>query len=542
MVAGLIGRKADAFAALLDGTSKAGTQDPALAHLAQLTQRLSSVPQPSAAFKSALRQQLVHAAAHPAAAAPAAAGALHTVPRPRVSPGHGAGSGGTGGIAGSGAGGSSSAIMGLGKSAPLWIKLFTGVTAAAVSATGVGVGAHRALPGDPFYGIKKQVEAVQLDLASGAREKATTQLGFAQARINELKQLIKRDHVTPDSKLSAATAGHIRGLLEAWAEDAGVATTSLIEQIRGLGSKASTAQLSAELRKTLATFTTASFSQIGALLADVPAGPLQSLTVSALGYLQRVDGVLGGNPAKLIQELPIPLSAIPDLAAVIPQLNLPVGLGSTGSQPPIGSVLPSAAGKLLPSPLTSALASPLANLTHPITSLALPTQLPTVKLPTSGSGAITLPGPSLLPSDSALSGVIANLGGAAGSGADGGLAGTISGVTGSVGKTVTGVTGSAGSVGSTVNGVTGSVGSTVNGVTGSVGSTVNGATGAVTGSGGSSAGSGVTGAVGNVAGAVSGTVGTVTGGLTSSSGPALPLPTAIPTLPPLPSTKLPGLG
>ncbi|HEX4015837.1 MAG TPA: DUF5667 domain-containing protein, partial [Frankiaceae bacterium] len=216
MVAGLVGRKADAFAALLDGTGKAGSQDPALAHLAQLTQRLSAVPQPSAAFKSALREQLVHAAAHPASGSLSTGalhtGAVHTVPRPRVSPGHGAGSGGSGagGIAGSGASGSSSALMSLGKSAPLWIKLFTGVTAAAVSATGVGVGAHRALPGDPFYGIKKQVEAVQLDLASGAREKATTQLGFAQARINELKQLIKRDHITPNSKLSAAAEGHIR--------------------------------------------------------------------------------------------------------------------------------------------------------------------------------------------------------------------------------------------------------------------------------------------------------------------------------------------
>ena len=535
MVAGLVGRKADAFAALLDGSSKAGTQDPALAHLAQLTQRLSSVPQPSAAFKSALREQLVHAAAHPATAS-SVAGALHTVPRPRVSPGHGAGSGGA---AGTGAGGSSSAIMGLGKSAPLWIKLFTGVTAAAVSATGVGIGAHRALPGDPFYGIKKQVEAVQLDLASGAREKATTQLGFAQARINELKQLIKRDHVTPTAKLSSATEGHIRGLLQAWAEDAGVATTSLIQQIRALGSKSSTAELSAELRKTLATFTSGSFSQLGALLADVPAGPLQSLTVSALGYLQRVDGVLGGNPAALIQQLPIPLSAIPNLSNVLPQLNLPAGLVSTGTVPSVGAI--TGGGKLPTTPLTSALVSPLGKLPNPATSLSLPTQIPTVTLPTSGAGGIKLPvTPSLgglLPSDGALTGVLNNLGGAAVSGADGGLTGTVSGVTGGVGKTVTGVTG-------TVSGVTSTVGGTVKGVTGAVGTTVGGVTGAVTGSGGSSTVSGVTGAAGStvsgVTGAVSGTVATVTGGLTSSEGPALPLPTALPTLPPLPT--LPGLG
>ena len=392
MVAGLVGRKADAFAALLDGTSKT-PQDPALAHLAKLTQRLSSVPQPSPAFKSALRQQLVHAAAHPAAAASTASGALHTVPRPRVSPGHGTGAGGA---AGSGASGTSSAIMGLGKSAPIWIKIFSGIAAATVAGTGVGVGAHRALPGDPFYGIKKQVEAVQLDLASGARDKATTQLGFAHARINELKELIKRDHITPTSTLSSAAAGHVRGLLQAWAEDAGVATTSLIEQIRGLGSSASTAKLSAELRQTLASFTSQSFGQIGALLADVPTGPLQSLTVSALGYLQRVDGVLGGNPATLIQQLPIPLSSIPNLAAVIPQLNLPAGL-STGSLPSITSVLPGGkGGVVIPNPLPSGIASPHAKLPKAISSLVIPTAIPTISLPKTGAGGVSLPSTGML--------------------------------------------------------------------------------------------------------------------------------------------------
>ncbi len=526
MVAGLVGRKADAFAALLDGSGKAGTQDPALAHLAQLTQRLSAVPQPSAAFKSALREQLVHAAAHPATAS-SVAGALHTVPRPRVSPGHGAGSGGTGGVAGTGAGGSSSAIMGLGKSAPLWIKLFTGVTAAAVSATGVGVGAHRALPGDPFYGIKKQVEAVQLDLASGAREKASTQLGFAQARINELKQLIKRDHVTPGSKLSSATEGHIRGLLETWAEDAGVATTSLLQQIRGLGSSSSTAALSAELRKTLATFTSGSFSQIGALLADVPAGPLQSLTVSALGYLQRVDGVLGGNPATLIQQLPIPLSAIPNLTNVLPQLNLPAGLASGASVPSISSIT----GGTLPTvPLSSALTSPLGKVSKAVTSLTLPSKIPTVAVPTTGAGGIADP-------TAAVSSLLNGLGGSGGTGSG---SGSGSGSNGG-GNVVQGVTKGAGNA---VKGVTKGAGSAVTGVTNSVGKAVNGVTGAVTGSGGSNPVSGAVGAVGStvsgVTGAVSGTVATVTGGLTSSSGPALPLPTALPTLPPLP--KLPGLG
>ncbi|HEX4019358.1 MAG TPA: hypothetical protein VHX15_21675, partial [Frankiaceae bacterium] len=329
---------------------------------------------------------------------------------------------------------------------------------------------------------------------------------------------------------------------ETWAEDAGVATTSLIQQIRALGSKGSTAALSAELRKTLATFTSGAFGQIGGLLADVPAGPLQSLTVSALGYLQRVDGVLGGNPATLIQQLPIPLSAIPNLSSVLPQLNLPAGL-ATWTVPSITSLLPGSGGRLLPTPLTSALESPLSQVSKAVGNLSIPSKIPTATVPSKGANGVagsTLPTPSL-------GSVLNGLGGAAGTGAGGGLDGTVSSVTGGVGNTVKGVTGT---VGNTVKGVTGSVGNTVKGVTGTIGNTVKGVTGTVPGSGGGNPVSGVTGTVGStvngVTSTVTGAVGTVTGGLTSGSGPALPLPTAVPTLPPLPSLpslpKLPGLG
>jgi hypothetical protein len=459
--------------------------------------------------------------------------------------------------------------MGLGKSAPIWIKIFSGIAAATVAGTGVGVGAHRALPGDPFYGIKKQVEAVQLDLASGTADKAKTRLGFAHARVNELKQLIKQDHITPTSKLSSATEGHIRGLLQAWAENAGVATTSLIEEIRGLGSKDATAKLSAELRQLLASFTTNQFGQLGGLLANVPVGPLQSLTVSALGYLQRVDGVLGGSPAALIQQLPIPLTAIPNLQAVIPQLNLP--LGTVGSLPNLGSVLSGGSGAsggiLIPNPLPSGIASPLANVPKALASLHIPSVIPTIGVPkigSSGPTGIALPSPSvtgILPSDSVLNGVLkdplgAVLGGGSGTGGSGGsgssgstgsggsgVTGAVTGVTGNLGGAVSSVGGAVSSAGggsvggvvSSLGGAVSSAGATVNGVTNGVGQAVSGATGG-SGSGANTAG----GTTSTVTGAVGAVVGTVTGGLSSSSGPALPLPTALPTLPPLP--KLPGLG
>src|SRR5881397_651624 len=89
VVAGLLSRKAEAFAELLDGNEAAGAaKDPALNHLAGLTQRLSAVPGPSAPFRAALRDQLVSAAANPATAASAAAGAA-----PSLAGGHAATSG-----------------------------------------------------------------------------------------------------------------------------------------------------------------------------------------------------------------------------------------------------------------------------------------------------------------------------------------------------------------------------------------------------------------------------------------------------------------
>jgi hypothetical protein len=370
VVAGLVGRKADAFAALLEGKAPAAS-NPNLAQLANIASRLSTVPQPTAAFRSSLRDQLMSTAGQMAttSAAPYAAATqtpthAPTVPAPRVSTaqlGHGVSSGSAASSAGSG--GLTTALTNglatLGKSAPLWAKVFAGVAAVSVSATGVAVGAARALPGDLLYGVKKQVEAVQLDLASGARAKAITEFGFAQARINELNKLIKLENVVAGQPVSNETAARIKDLLENWAENTGVATTSLIQQIQALGSSISNASKSVGLRDQLSSFTSRQFESVGKLLGDMPTASLQSLTVSALGYLQRVDAVLGHDPASLISQLPVSLNSVPGVSKVLPRLVLPgpsalqnlmngvtPGLPSTGT----GITLPSTgSGITLPS-------------------------------------------------------------------------------------------------------------------------------------------------------------------------------------------------
>lgn len=512
MVAGLIGKKA-AFAALLEGKAPAAT-DPNLAQLANIASRLSTVPQPTAAFRAALRDQLMTAAGHGATGATGAAphAAAHlpaahnpTVPAPRVSTphtapnpvGHGLGSGSTA-ATGSGAGASSSSfagsltsgLAGLGKTAPVWAKVFAGVAAIGVSATGVAVGAQRALPGDLFYGVKKQVEAVQLDLASGAHEKAVTEFGFAQARINELNKLIQRDHVVAGQPVSSETAAHMKDLLENWAENTGVATTSMIQQIEALGSSTTTAEQSAALRNQLSTFTNQQFAAVGKLLGSMPTASLQSLTVSALGYLQRVDAVLGHDPASLIAKLPVSLNSVPGVSKMLPRLVLPSSIATTGGK----AVLPG------PSSLQSLIPGGLLNGGAGST----PTDVPIIKLPSTGTG-ITLPSTGTgisLPS------------------------------LGSIPQAVpSAVQSIAGAVGSQLPGTVQSVAGAVQSAGGVVASQLPGAVQSLTASAGNAGNAANAGAS-----AVTGALGAITGGVTPTAGPSLPLPVSLPVLP-----KLPGL-
>jgi hypothetical protein len=394
VVAGLVGRKADAFAALLEGKAPAAS-NPNLVQLANIASRLSNVPQPTAAFRSSLRDQLMSTAGQLAtttahAAAPhAAATQTPTVPTPRVSTahlGHGVSSGSAASTAGSGGltTALTSGLATLGKSAPLWAKVFAGLAAVSVSATGVAVGAVRALPGDLLYGVKKQVEAVQLDLASGAHEKAITEFGFAQARINELNKLIKLENVVADQPVSNETAAHIKDLLENWAENTGVATTSLIQQIQALGSSVSNASKSVELRDQLSSFTSRQFESVGKLLGDMPTASLQSLTVSALGYLQRVDAVLGHDPASLISKLPVSLNSVLGVSKMLPRLVLPSTIPTTGGNvvlPGPGSLVNGATG------LVNGVAPGLLPISNGIT---LPSTGTGITLPSTGTG-IKLP-------------------------------------------------------------------------------------------------------------------------------------------------------
>lgn len=69
------------------------------------------------------------------------------------------------------------------------IAAVVGSVVIVTSVAGVGVAAARSLPGDPFYGLKRATEAVQLWAASGPVDKGELHLEFARTRLAEADAL-----------------------------------------------------------------------------------------------------------------------------------------------------------------------------------------------------------------------------------------------------------------------------------------------------------------------------------------------------------------
>ena len=122
----------------------------------------------------------------------------------------------------------------LGSTAPLWAQLAAGAAATTIAISGVSVGASRSLPGDFLYGVKRQFETVQLDLAGGKTDTAVRHLDFARARLTELADLLNRDG-TPGQPLSADLQKRISTLLSEWAGETSQGTTALLSQLSAAG-------------------------------------------------------------------------------------------------------------------------------------------------------------------------------------------------------------------------------------------------------------------------------------------------------------------
>ena len=378
-------KKAEQFAKLLDGSGSAGSGD--LATLQGLAARLSSVPQPRAEFASALRDQLMSQAATnlpgAAGAGSAGTGSSGAGGTGTGAPGTGTGTGatGAGGATGSAASAASAVTGGatggsavsslLSVTAPLWTHLVAGVAATAIAITGVGVGASRSLPGDPLYGIKRQVEAVQLDLKSGPTERALAQLDLAGTRLQELTDLLGGRQ--PGAPLSADMQKQVKDLLDNWARQTSHGTTFLLNQLSaGQGDRAA-------IRARLISFTDSQARRLAVAVQGLPDTTLESLTGSAFAYLQRVDTALG-NPVNLA-------SLLPSLGLPLPTAATP-STGATSTTTPSTGTPSTAPGSTANTPSTvPTLPIPTGGRPVPHPGVGVPT-VPSVPIPTGGTGPL----------------------------------------------------------------------------------------------------------------------------------------------------------
>lgn len=159
--------RAEELAALLDGAvagpgSLTAPQAGLAARLIALAPTLEAIAAPRPEFRDALRQRLV-------AVATVQGPYAEPVERPRAL--------------------EAAVSWSQTRKAQRRIGVTAGAMASVVAVAGVGVAATRSLPGQPFYGVKKLGEAVQLDLASGDTAKGTKHLEFAATRLREVKAL-----------------------------------------------------------------------------------------------------------------------------------------------------------------------------------------------------------------------------------------------------------------------------------------------------------------------------------------------------------------
>jgi len=91
----------------------------------------------------------------------------------------------------------------------------TGAFAIVVAVAGVGVAASRSLPGQPFFGVKKATEAVQLWTTHGDAGKGHRHLEFAATRLGEANEL-------------SPTSSHLVGTLAAMESQTRQGATELI--------------------------------------------------------------------------------------------------------------------------------------------------------------------------------------------------------------------------------------------------------------------------------------------------------------------------
>ena len=257
----LNGRRADAFARLLESGGR--SDDPAVGPFVALAEALTAVPAldgPRPEFRAALRQRLVAVATVQGAGVPAVSPATR-----------------------------------LREAGETWkvqrrMAVLAGSAAAATAIAGVGLGASRSLPGDPFYGVKRATEDVQLATTFGQEAKGRRHLEFARTRLAEVKALTGQSSALSDvmpgkpSALAAlvdeASSDTIVATLQDMDDETRAGANDLIAVYRDSGSRGPL--------ETLDAFTRTQYTDLRQVLPALPTAA-RAHAISSLALLTAVS-------------------------------------------------------------------------------------------------------------------------------------------------------------------------------------------------------------------------------------------------------------
>ena len=284
-----------------------------------------------------------------------------------------------------------------------------GAMASVVAVTGIAVAGSQSLPGDPFYGVKKGVEALELSTAGSAVDKGSKHLEFAQERLDEVRALsLGRDaalgpigtepgSVSAASAFGGSTASRVRQALRDMDTETREGSDLLMQAYRQSNSDVPL--------QILARFASGQSTALRTLLPDLPAGARDRAEAS-LAYVSAVAadtsallavGVCTGQcqPAAAPPALP-PVTEQPQPQAQ-PSASEPA-VPCTCPQPAAPtepSAEPTATASPRPEPTTSAAPTPAPSPTASSSSAPLPVPVP-VPVPTP-SLPVPLPTPPALP-------------------------------------------------------------------------------------------------------------------------------------------------
>lgn len=272
-----------------------------------------------------------------------------------------------------------------GRKAQRRIGITAGAMAGVVAFAGVSIASSRSLPGQPFYGLKRGAESVQLDLARGDTAKGTKHLDFAETRLREAGALADGKGELSlgggsTRPLADGIGGSAQGRIVETLKDFDSETTSgraLLEQVfRSTGKP--------EPLRFLSTFSVAQQTRLTALIPRLP-GVSQAQAKKSLALVTDLGdtanelldlGTCGAScaPAKGGPTLPTEPQPVPGVTAspAAPDNNVPPCTCVTPSVAPT----PQATAATEPTPVATTSPSPTSSPAPTPTSSPSPTPSP----------------------------------------------------------------------------------------------------------------------------------------------------------------------